>query len=137
MPEVNYVAVLVAALASFLVGAVWYSPVLFANSWMAENGKTMASVKGASPPMAQLYATAFVTALIAALAMAGLLVTMQHHGLETGIKRGFAAGVCWVAMCFGSSYAFEGKSLRHWAINAGYYVVQFTVMGAILGVMNH
>lgn len=137
MPEVNYVAVLVAALASFLVGAVWYSPPLFANPWMAENGKTMASVKSPSPPMGRLYATAFITSFIAAFVMAGLLVTMQHHGLQTGLKRGFAAGAGWVAMCFGSSYAFEGKSLRHWAINAGYFVVQFTVMGAILGVMNH
>lgn len=136
MPQVNFVAVLVATVASFVVGGLWYSPLLFVKPWMAEIGMTPEGYRNPPPPMAQLYATAFVTALVAAYAMAGLLVTVQHHSLESGLKRGFAAGLCWVAMSFGSSYAFERKSVRHWAINAGYFVVQFTVMGAILGLMN-
>ena len=136
MPEANYLAVLVAAAASFVVGGLWYSPLLFVKPWMAENRMTTESVKNSPPPMARRYTTAFVAALVSSYAMAVLLVTLQHHSLEIGLRRGFVAGLGWIAMCFGSSYAFEGKSLRHWAINAGYYVVQFTVMGAILGLMN-
>ena len=133
MPQANYVAVLVAGLASFVLGSVWYSPVMFLKPWMAE---IKMPADQAKPPMAPLLAIAFVTAMVASYAMAVLLVPLQHHSLEIGLRRGFAAGVCWVATAFGSSYAFEGKSLRHWAINAGYFVIQFTVMGAILGVMN-
>jgi hypothetical protein len=136
MPEANYIAVLVAAVASFVVGGLWYSPMLFVKPWMAENRLTIEGYRNSPPPMAQLYATAFVTALVVSFAMAVLLVTVQHHSGMIGLRRGFAAGLCWVAMSFGSSYAFEGKSLRHWAINAGYFVVQFTVMGVILGLMN-
>jgi Protein of unknown function (DUF1761) len=133
MPQANYVAVLVAGLASFVLGSIWYSPVMFLKPWMAE---IKMPADHAKPPMGRLLATAFVTAMVASYAMAVLLVPLQHHSLEIGLRRGFAAGVCWVATAFGSSYAFEGKSLRHWAINAGYFVVQFTAMGAILGVMN-
>ena len=136
MPEVNYLAVFVAALASFAVGGLWYSPLLFVNPWMAEIRMPADHAKTSPPPMARLYATAFATALVASLAMAVLLIPTHHHSLAIGLRRGFAGGLCWVAMAFASSYAFEGKSLRHWAINAGFFVVQFTVMGAILGLMN-
>jgi hypothetical protein len=136
MPQVNFVAVLVAAIASFVVGGLWYSSLLFVKPWMAEIKITTDEWKSSPPPMARLYATAFVGALLASFLMAAVLITVDHHSLGSGLKRGFAAGVCWVATAFGSSYAFERKSLRHWAINAGFYVVQFTVMGGILGLMN-
>ena len=137
MPEVNYLAVLVAAVAAFILGSIWYSPMLFSKPWQAENIMTMEKHKANPPAMGPLLATAFACALIAAFAMAVLLVTPQHHSLTIGLKRGFAAGVCWLATSFGSSYAFEARTLRHWMINAGYYVVQFTLMGAVLGLMNN
>ena len=136
MPQVNYLAVFVAAVASFAVGAVWYSPLLFTRAWLAENGAMIEKHKLSPPSMGRLLATSFATATIAAYAMAVLLVPLQHHSLEIGLRRGFAAGVCWIATAFGSSYAFEARTFRHWAINAGYYVAQFTMMGVILGVMN-
>jgi hypothetical protein len=136
MPQVNYVAVLAAAFAAFVLGSLWYSKALFATPWMAENMAMMEKNKANPPAIGPLLATAFLCALISAYAMAVLLVPLQHHSLEVGLRRGFAAGVCWVAASFASSYAFEGKTMRHWLINAGYYVVQFTLMGAILGLMN-
>ena len=136
MPQVNYVAVLVAAFAAFILGWAWYSPLLFSKAWRAENSLMMEKHKTQPPRMGRLLSTAFVTATIAAYAMAVLLVPLQHHSLEIGLRRGFAAGVCWLATAFGSNYTFEGKSLRHWMIDAGYYVVQFTLMGVILGLMN-
>ncbi len=104
---------------------------------MAENKITVEEHKATAPPMAPLLATAFICALITAYAMAALvLVPLQHHSLEIGVRRGFVAGVCFVATAFGSSYAFEMKTMRHWLINAGFYVVQMTLIGAILGVLN-
>jgi hypothetical protein len=135
MPEVNYLAVVAAAAAAFVLGALWYSPLMFARPWMAESGVTMEMIR-TDPMVARRYSAALIAALLAAYAMAVLLVTPQHHSLVIGVKRGFAGGVCWIAMSFASNYAFERKSVRHWAISAGYYVVQFTVMGAVLGVMN-
>jgi hypothetical protein len=137
MPEVNYLAVLVAAVAAFMLGWVWYSPALFAKPWAAENQLMMERHKSNPPAMGPLLATAFVCALIAAYAMAVLLVTPQHHSLAIGLKRGFVVGVCLIATAFGGSYVFEAKTLRHWMINAGFYVVQSTLIGAVLGLMNN
>jgi hypothetical protein len=137
MPEVNYLAVLVATVAAFILGSIWYSPALFSKAWMAENRFNMAAMQAAKPSLGRLLVIAFIAAFFAALAMAVLLITPMHHSLMIGLKRGFAAGVCWVALPFASSYAFEQRSMKLWLINGGYYVVQFTLMGAILGIMNN
>ncbi|MGH7593202.1 MAG: DUF1761 domain-containing protein [Gemmatimonadales bacterium] len=137
MPEVNYLAVLIAAVAAFVLGWIWYSPALFYKPWTIKASLNLGTAENRSKPMAGLLGLAFLCALIAAYAMAVFLVTPQHHSLLIGLKRGFAAGVCWIATAFGSNYAFENRSLKHWTINAGYYVAQFTVMGAVLGLMNN
>ena len=55
-------------------------------------------------------------------------------GLAFGAGAGFAAGFAWVAASFGVNYLFEAKSCKLFLVNGGYHTVQFTVMGAILGV---
>ena len=136
MPQVNYVAVLVAAFAAFMLGPIWYSPLMFVKPWMAENKVDVETHKANAPPMGPLLAIAFICALITAYAMAVLLVPLQHHSLEIGLRRGFASGVCFVATAFAVSYAFERKTMRHWMINGGFYIAQMTLIGAILGLMN-
>jgi hypothetical protein len=54
--------------------------------------------------------------------------------LQDGLFAGFMAGFTYVAAAFGITYLFEFRSLKLWAINAGYQIVVFSVMGAILGV---
>jgi hypothetical protein len=144
MPEVNYLAVVVAAVAGFVVGGLWYSPLLFANAWMRENRFTLEDVRKNFSP-ARMYGIALLCALLMSFAMAVLLI-LPGHALSpagagaawrvmSGGKRGFALGVCWIAMAFATSYAFEQRSLKLWLINAGYHTVQCTVMGAMLGFM--
>ncbi len=144
MPEVNYLAVIVAAVLGFAVGGVWYSPLLFAKAWMRENRFSMEDVRRKFSP-ARMYGTALVCAVLMSFAMAVLLIIPGHDLAQGGAgivwrvmsggKRGFAVGVCWIAMAFATSYAFEQKSLKLWMINAGYHTVQCTVMGVVLGAM--
>lgn len=133
MPEVKLLAVVVAAVAGFACGGLWYSPLLFANAWMQENRFTMDSIKGNFNP-AKTYGLTLCFALIASYTFAMFLGT--GLGWQKGAMYGFTAGLCWVGMAFATSYLYEMKSFRHWAINAGYHTVQFTVMGAVLGAMN-
>jgi hypothetical protein len=134
MHSVNYVAVVVAGVIGFVVGGVWYSPMLFAKSWQAENGFTDEQLKQTMSP-ARMYGVAVVTSILAAWAMAALLLT-PGNGPLSGLKRGAFAGFFWPAMTLAMGYGFERRSTRLWAINAGYIVVQFAVMGAILGWMD-
>jgi hypothetical protein len=129
MPEVNVWAVLAAAVSSLVLGAVWYSPVLFARPWMRESGVSEEKARAANP--AKTLATALVLALLGAAVFAMFLGPRPAPGFAAAA--GFAAGLCWVAGSFGINYAFEQRSLRLFLINGGYHTLQYTLIGLILG----
>ena len=81
--------------------------------WMAAYGKPVAAYQNAALVMA--------------------LYLKANQSLMAAVAFGFAVGSCWVATSFGVNYLFERKSLRLFFINAGYVIVQFTVMGLVLG----
>src|SRR5689334_12610430 len=72
--QVNYLAVIVAAIVLFVLGGLWYSPVLFARRWIALQGRTEEQMRAdaARSNMPVMYLLAFLTALIIAWAMAVL-----------------------------------------------------------------
>jgi len=125
----NFLAVILAAVASFLVGGVWYSKMGFARQWMEETGITEEKAK--EMDMKVLFGGALALNFLAALVMA--LYLKANQSLIAAVAFGFAVGSCWVATSFGVNYLFERKSLRLFFINAGYVIVQFTVMGLVLG----
>jgi len=132
MPAVNSIAVLLAALSGFLLGGLWYGP-LFGKAWMAENGYTIESLAKDFNPV-KAYGATFVFAFIASWTFAMALGPEVYW--KRGALYGFVAGLCWVGMAMATSYIFERRSFRHWAINAGYHTAQFTLIGAIIGLMN-
>lgn len=129
MEQVNYWAILVSALSTFLIGGVWYSPALFGKAWMRENGFTEESMKNSS--MMKIFGLSFILALIAAINLAMFLGNSMSIG--EGAFYGFLAGFGWVATFIGTHYLFERKSFKLFLINAGYSIVSLTVMGVILG----
>lgn len=131
MPEVNYIAVALAALSAFLLGGLWYSPALFASQWMRLTGQSEETLKGGS--MAVIFGGAFVLNLIAAWVLAMFLGPMP---LKYATLAGLSVGLCWVATSLGVNYLFERRPLGLWLINSGYFVLQFTIMGAIIGAFN-
>lgn len=130
LSTLNYFAIFVAALATFLIGGIWYSPLLFSNIWMKENGFTEEELKGAN--MAKIFGITFILELIIAFNLAAFLG--EEQSLSWGIGAGALAGIGWVAASFGVTYLFERKSMKLFLINAGFHVIAFIVMGAILGV---
>lgn len=130
LSTINYFAVVVAALISFVIGGVWYSPILFANSWMKENGFKEEDMKNAN--MGKIFGTSFLLALIISFNLAAFIG--PQGDFTFGLFAGFAAGFGWVAMSIGTVYLFERRSLKLFLINAGYQVVTYTIMGGILGV---
>lgn len=131
MPEVNYLAVALAALSAFLLGGLWYSPLLFANKWAALTGLSEEKLKSGS--MAIIFGGAFLLNLVAAFVLA--IFIDREAGTRYGALVGLSVGLCWVATSFGVSYLFERRPFGLWLINAGYFTLHFTVMGAILGAM--
>lgn len=129
MPPVNWLAIVVSALSTFLIGGLWYSPAVFGKAWMKENGFTEESMKGSN--MVKIFGLTFILALIASVNLAMFLGPDVNVGL--GAFYGFLAGFGWVATFVGTHYLFERKSFKLFLINAGYSTVSLTVMGVIIG----
>jgi hypothetical protein len=125
--NLNWFAVVVAALVAFPIGMLWYST-LFRNAWMAATGVTFEQGRQANP--LKLYGTTLVLNLIITTSLA---MFIGNGDLHAGIFAGFMAGATFVATAIGVITLFEFKSFKYWAINAGYQVIFFTVAGAILG----
>jgi hypothetical protein len=130
--ELNYWAVLLASLSTFLLGGVWYSPAVFGKAWMKENGFTEEGMKNSN--MVKIFGLAFVLALISAVNLAMFLG--PEKSVLMGAVWGFAAGFGWVATFVGTHYLFERKSFKLFLINAGYSVVALMIMGVIIVAFN-
>jgi hypothetical protein len=130
MPQVNYLAVLLAALSGFLLGGLWYS-LLFAKPWAALTGQSEEKLKSGNPAM--VFGGAFLLNLIAAYVLA---MFVGGKGLTFSALAGLSVGLCWVATTLGINYLFERRPFGLWLINGGYVTLQFTAMGAIIGAFN-
>jgi Protein of unknown function (DUF1761) len=126
--QIHWLAVAVAAIAGFPLGALWYG-VLFGKAWMSATGITKERAKQAN--MARIYGTTLLLNLVIATSLAMFIGSGSDW--TDGLFAGFMAGFTFVAAAFGITYLFEFRSLKLWAINAGYQVVVFSVMGTILG----
>ena len=126
----NYLAVLVAAVAVYVLRTLWYSPAFLGKLWMAASGLTEEKTKEGNPGL--IFGASFVLELVAAFVLAMFIGTEATFSL--GLQTGFLAGLFWVSTALGVVYLFERRSLRLWLLNAGYLTLAFTVMGGILGV---
>ena len=130
MPDVNYLAVLLAALSSFMIGGLWYSPLLFQKSWMAANGQSEERLRSGNPAI--VFGGAFLLNLVAAFVLA-LWLKERAADIQDAASAGFAVGLGLVATSIGVIYLFERRPLALWLVNGGYAAVLFTAMGAIIG----
>ncbi len=131
LTQVSLLATLVGTLLCFMLGAVWYGP-LFSKAWMAENGFITESIKKDFNPL-KLYGTTFLMSLMASYVFR--LAVGPDPDLLYAVGSGVAIGVFWIATSFATSYLFEGKTLRHFLINAGYHAVQFGLIGLAFGLL--
>jgi Protein of unknown function (DUF1761) len=129
LSSLNYVAIAAAALLSFVIGGLWYSPILFARAWMREAGLSEEQTRQAN--MARLFGLSALAALVMAFNLAAFIGPKATLGF--GLAAGAATGIGWVAMSLGVIYLFEQRSVKLWLINSGYQLVSYTLMGAVLG----
>ena len=139
VPPVNWLAILVAGIVIFILGGLWYSPILFAKKWIALQNKTeeqmRAEAAGANMPL--MYASAFITGLIIAWAMA-LVFAHIANDMEMNAAHGALLGfILWLGFAASTSYAtalFSGKPRQLWLIDTAYNLVSFVLAGIILAV---
>ena len=142
-PTINYFAVLVSAIIFFIIGGLWYSPVLFANPWIKAMGFSDEKLKEMKEngPGAKPFIISFIGGLIMAFVTAHIVDFMKvvfsdsgMSNLAIGLTTGFWLWLGYIATYSLNTISYESKSWTFYFINTGYQLVGLFIMGAILAI---
>ena len=157
--EFNLLAVLVAALSSFLVGFIWYNPKVFGTIWMKEAGLTQEQLEKGN--MLKIFGLTFVYSFMFAFMMPTLVIHqmgaismvggptlvetakpsylafMADYGdafrsFKHGALHGLISGIFLATPIIATNGLFEHRTWKHILIQAGYWIVTMTIMGSII-----
>jgi hypothetical protein len=132
--DINILAVLASAVATFALGALWYSPLLFAKQWVAAHGFTPEKLEAMRKGSGPAYGVTFLCWLLMSAALAVLTHRMGIRSVLGGLKLG---ALCWAgfAATVGlSGQMFSGRRLAVFLIDAGYQLASLLGMGVILAI---
>jgi uncharacterized protein DUF1761 len=133
--NVNILAVLVAALLTFVLGAFWYSPVLFAKQWMAAQGYTPEKLEAMKKRGAtRAYVVSVLCYVVMAYVVALLASYTNSTTLAQGLWLGFLSWLGFAATIGLTAQMFSDKPIAAWVIDAGYQLAYLLIMGALLSV---
>lgn len=137
--EVNFLAVLIAGIASMATGFAWYSPAIVGIQWMREMGYTKESLKKAQAGMGKMYALSFVLSLTTAYVLYHVMIISQaFYGeppVTNGLLTAFWSWVGFIMPIQATDVIFGGKKWKLFWINTGYQLVSLLIMGLIIGLM--
>lgn len=129
--QLNWYAVLVATLAYFILGALWYSKMLFGAKW-AGLVKLDMNDPNLKKGMGKMMAGSFVLMLVACTGIALLVERFDFESLESGIKLGLLTGLCFATTAVSITYIYENKPGGLYLITNGYHLVGHVIAAVIL-----
>jgi hypothetical protein len=135
--NINLLAVLAAAVATMVVGFLWYSPLLFARPWMVAMGydpEDKSRMKEIQKSAGKSYAISFVASLVSAFVLAKIIYVTTVDTALYGMKVGFAVWLGFVTTVQLTAKVFGNQSTKLYLINTGYQLICYLVMGVILAV---
>jgi hypothetical protein len=129
--ELNHLAILVSAVILWLLGALWYSPLLFAKPWVEIVGRKMGEKpKGVVKGMIG----SFIGDLLLALALDHFIIWSGANAIVWGAVIGFIA---WLGFFAAPNYpqsVYEGRPFKYFLINNGYWLIGLLIVGGILAI---
>ena len=128
---INLWAVLAAAVAAMIIGSLWYSPMMFAKSWLAALAKTEADIKANMTGMAYFVAT--IGSLVTAYVLAHFISYVGATNVWAGALTGFWIWLGFIVTMMATGAMFENYPKVLFFINATNSLVTLLAMGAILG----
>lgn len=132
--NLNWVAVMVAAVAAFIVSAVWYSQGVFGKVWMKAAGIKKSDIKNVNTPVTM--AISFVTVVVTAAALAVLFDVLQLEGVLSGALLGILVALGFVLMNKAMHSLSENKSSNYLIITGIGDTVSLAVIGGVLGLFS-
>ena len=132
MVHLNYLAVLVAALAAFVLGWLWYSPLLFFKPWMRLRGMDpVAAMAGAKMPVGKLVVE-FARCLVLAYVMAWLVALLHIGSVMGSVHFGLVMWLGFPVILLTGSVLWENIPWKVAAIHAGDWLVKMLVVSSIV-----
>ena len=128
---VNYFAVIIAALAGFGLGAVWY--MVLSRPWMQAVGKSEAEIKKEGPAQALPFVIALVALFVMAWMLAGIMGHLGQVSVSGGLISGFLVWLGFVITTMGVNHAFSGAPTKLTLIDGGYWLAVLLIQGAVIG----
>jgi hypothetical protein len=129
----NLLAIVVAVVAAFALGALWYSPLLFGNIWVRAHGYSGERLERMKKSAPRAYGASFVCFLV----MAHVLVYLAHRvGVGSALGGAKLGALCWLgfaATISMMSWVYSDKPFATYLIDAGYELGYLVLMGAIIG----
>jgi hypothetical protein len=135
--DLNWLAVMLAALAYFIIGAVWYAPPVFGRAWIAAGGLPMP--ERGERPNPSIYLVPLIGSLLSAIALTMISESTGTNTLGEGIVLGLVVGVGFAISIALVTATFEAQKPNRWAwgaVNAGYHLVGNVVAAIIIAAMD-
>ncbi len=132
MLKMNYWALVVAAVAAFLVSSIWYSPLLFGKTWMDLRGMNPGAIAAMRPPVGEMIGE-FVKTLVVAYVLAYFVVRLGVGDWKDAVVLGVWMWIGFYATLLGS-VIHENYPWKLYAVHAGDGLVRTLLMTLILGV---
>ncbi len=132
MPEisVNLLAVLIAAVLNMIIGALWYSPFMFAKTWMTALGKTEEEIKSSSSP-GPMYVINTIGNIVLAYVLAHVVRYVQVSSAMQGAQVGFWIWLGFLVPTLLTVYMFEGRKIKLYFIYISYQLIALVLEGII------
>jgi len=127
--DVNWIAIVVGALAGFVVGGLWYGPIM-GKKWMGAVGFTEEDIKGGN--MGAIYGGALAFSLLASWTLAHTFASYaQDLSFSVKVMTSFGVALGFIVPAIGTNYLFSQKSKALFFIDAGYWLLFYIAMGAV------
>lgn len=133
MTMTHILSVLGAAIAAWLIGALWYSPVLFAKAWVKAHGYTPEQLKAMQATAGKAYAGSLLAFVLMAAVLSIFLAHLRADSWQDGATWGFHAWLGFALPIGFTANLYSDKKFATFVIDTGYQLVYLCVMGAILG----
>lgn len=127
----RHLAVWIASIVFFVLGAIWYS--VMAAPWVTAIGKTAEQIAREQAGSPLPYVVGFVAILVMCYTLAWLMQRLHAATLVAGLRLGAIVALGFIAATLALNYGFEARSITLWLINSVYVVVGLALAGAIIG----
>lgn len=134
MPDLNFLAIGVCTIGAFMLGGLWYSPLLFAKKWVALHGYSQEQVKEMQKSATPSYLVAIISTFVSAVVMA---IFISRLGITEPLKGAGLGVLAWVGFAGATGLTntlFSAKPMGLFVIDGLYQFIYFAAFGAVFAV---